>query len=496
MGLIASHALTLLIAVPLGTALLLMLVPKENRLAVRLLSATAASATLVISIWALIAYDRHRLGMQFEEKHQWIPAIGVSYHVGADGVSLTLVLLTALIIFGGVFASWTIEHRTKEFYILLLTLVTGVFGVFVSLDLFFFFLFYELAVLPMYLLIGIWGTGPKEYSALKLTLYLLVGSAFMLLALVGLYFLSGVEPHTFDIMEIMQRGTLGPWVQKILFLLCYVGFGILAGIWPLHTWSPDGHASAPTAASMLHAGVLMKLGAYGVYRVGIGIMPEGAVVWAPLMAGIAVVNILYGSFVAMGQKDFKYVIAYSSVSHMGIVMLGLATGIPNHGSAIAMNGSVFQMFSHGIMTGLFFAIVGLVYEKSHTRDITAMGGFASRMPGIAVIFAIGGMTSFGLPGTSGFVAELLVFLGAWRTYPVLAAVAVLGIVTTAIYVLRVIQKIFLGPLDTRYGELPDAKTTEWVAIVILAGVLLLFGLWPRPMVSLIETALPAAGYLR
>jgi NADH-quinone oxidoreductase subunit M len=490
MGCIGLHALSLVIVVPLGTALALMLVPKENKLAVRLLSAIAASVTLVVSLWAFVAYDRARAGMQFEEKIEWLPAIGVSYHVGADGVSLTLVLLTALIIFGGVFASWTIEHRTKEFYILLLTLVTGVFGVFVSLDLFFFFLFYELAVLPMYLLIGIWGTGPKEYSALKLTLYLLVGSAFMLLALVGLYFLSGLEHRTFDIVEITKQGRFPVPLQHILFLLCYVGFGVLAGVWPLHTWSPDGHASAPTAASMLHAGVLMKLGAYGIYRIGIGILPEGAATWAPLVAGIAVVNILYGSFVAMGQKDFKYVIAYSSVSHMGIVMLGLAAGIPGRGNAIAMSGSVFQMFSHGIMTGLFFAIVGLVYEKSHTRDITRMGGFAQRMAGIALIFAIGGMTSFGLPGTSGFVAELLVFLGTWRVYPLLAALAVIGIVTTAIYVLRVIQKIFLGPLDARYSELPEARTTEWVAIVLLAGVLLLFGLWPRPMVSLIETALP------
>ena len=481
--------LSILLAFPLGTALILMLVPKENRLAIRTLSAVAASATVIISLYLCLVYDRAAAGIQFREQIEWIPGIGVSYHVGADGISLVLVLLTALVIFGGVFASWTIEHRTKEFYILLLTLVTGVFGVFVSFDLFFFFLFYELAVLPMYLLIGIWGTGPKEYSALKLTLYLLVGSAFMLVAMLGLYFLSGIEPRTFDLIRITQEGRFGPGVQKILFLLCYIGFGILAGIWPLHTWSPDGHASAPTAVSMLHAGVLMKLGAYGVLRVGVAVMPEGAVLWAPLMGFIAVINILYGSMVAMGQRDFKYVIAYSSVSHMGVVMLGLAAGIPGHGSPIALTGSVFQMFSHGVMTGLFFALVGLVYEKSHIRDIPSMGGFAGVMPGIAITFAIGGLASFGVPGTSGFVAELMVFLGTWRVFPYFALIAIFGIVTTAIYVLRVMQKIFLGPMEEKYSGLPDARTTEWVAIVLMSAVIMLFGLWPKGMVALIDAGI-------
>jgi len=353
----------------------------------------------------------------------------------------------------------------------------------------------------MYLLIGIWGTGPKEYSAMKLTLYLLVGSAFMLVGILGMYF-AAVMPHgaarTFDLTQLSAASYSRPF-QTVAFFLLYIGFGVLAGIWPLHTWSPDGHASAPTAVSMLHAGVLMKLGAYGVLRVGFGCLPQGAQQWVWLIGAIAVINIAYGAYVAMGQRDLKYVIAYSSVSHMGVVMLGLAAF--NH---LAFNGAVLQMFSHGIMTGLFFALVGLVYEKSHTRDIEAMGGLARRMPGIALAFTIGGLASFGLPGTSGFVAELLVFLGAFRAhwhhyliaglplFPILAVGAVLAIVVTATYVLRVLQRVFHGPMDeSKYAEVPDARTTEWVTLVVLGGILILVGVYPSPLTTLIDQGLPS-----
>src|SRR4029453_7489602 len=309
----------------------------------------------------------------------------------------------------GVFASWTVKVRSQEFYALLLALVTGVYGVFVSLDLFVLFLFFERAVLPMYLLIGIWGStgevrprgvfawafretgvGTKEYAAMKLTLYLLFG-------ILALYVNAGATSFSFLDFEAsaFPRG-----LQRWVFLAFYVGFGILAGIWPLHTWSPDGHASAPTAVSMLHAGVLMKLGAYGVVRVGMGLLPEGAADLAWLVGTIACVNIVYGALSAMAQRDLKYVIAYSSVSHMGVVMLGAATLTQN-----GLNGSVFQMFAHGIMTGLFFALVGLIYEKAHSREIFKMGGFGTMMPGIATAFTIGGLSSLGLPATAGFVAE-------------------------------------------------------------------------------------------
>ena len=490
---IYSHLLSLLLLFPLGGGIVNMLIPASRKLALRLVSAAAATGTLAISIALLVLYPHAPGGtIRFQETLSWVPAVGVSYHLGADGISLVLVLLTALIIFTGVFASWTVQHRTKEFLTLLLLLVTGVFGVFVSLDLFFFFLFYEVAVLPMYLLIGIWGTGPREYAALKLTLYLLVGSALMLLGILGLYWYSGLPAKTFDLVALGQAGPYAPGLQIVLFLLLYVGFGVLAGIWPLHTWSPDGHASAPTAVSMLHAGVLMKLGAYGILRVGVGLLPQGAHYWAFLIGVVAVINIVYGAMSAMGQRDLKYVIAYSSVSHMGVVMLGIA-GL----NGLSLNGSVLQMFAHGIMTGLFFALVGLVYEKAHSRYIPGMGGFAGRMPGIAIAFVLAGLSSLGLPGTAGFAAEVLVFLGSWRAMPLLALLALAGIVITATYVLRVVQKIFLGPFDSaKFEGLPDARTTEWVALVVLGAVLLVVGAYPGPLVGLIESGLrPLLGAL-
>ncbi len=472
MNWIAQHALSLTILIPFVTSLLILLVPPERKLLMRVMAAIATGLTLLLSLWLCLNFDFAKGGIQFEERLEWVPLAGVSYHLGVDGVSITLVLLTAFIIFTGVFASWTIEYRTKDFLALLLFLVTGVFGVFVSVDLFFFFLFYEIAVLPMYLLIGIWGTGRKEYAAMKLTLYLLLGSAFILVGILAVYFLS--PTNTFDIPDLLKTARYTTEQQRILFLLFYIGFGILAGIWPLHTWSPDGHASAPTAVSMLHAGVLMKLGAFGVLRVGMSLMPEGAQYWAPLMGTVAVINIVYGAFSAMGQTDLKYVIAYSSVSHMGVVMLGLA-GM-NHAS---LTGSTMQMFAHGIMTGLFFALVGLVYEKSHTRDILKMGGFAEKMPGIAVAFVVGGLSSFGLPGTGGFVAEFLTFWGVWQTYPWMTYIGVAGIVITATYVLRVVQKVFFGPRPSGYDDLPDARTTEWVALVVLGAIIILTGVMPR-----------------
>jgi NADH-quinone oxidoreductase subunit M len=400
-----------------------------------------------------------------------------------------------------VFASWTVKERSQEFYALLLLLVTGVYGVFVSLDLFVFFLFYEIAVLPMYLLIGIWGSsgevrpqgifgwafgrtgvGTKEYAAMKLTLYLLFGSAFILVGILALY-VAGGRSFSFETLQSLRfDSTMQSWV----FLAFYIGFGILAGIWPLHTWSPDGHASAPTAVSMLHAGVLMKLGAYGVVRLGMGLLPDATVEWAWLVGGIACINIVYGALSAMAQTDLKYVIAYSSVSHMGVVMLGAATLTVD-----GLNGSVFQMFAHGVMTGLFFALVGLVYEKAHSREIFKMGGFGVMMPGIATAFTIAGLSSLGLPATAGFVAEFLTFLGAWTSnYSWWLFPAVIGAFLTSIYVLRVSKQIFWGKKseDPHFQHLPDAQGTEWAALGILVFVLVLFGVAPGLALKPVDTA--------
>jgi NADH-quinone oxidoreductase subunit M len=485
---------------PFLGALLIMFTARHHPLAVRLIALGASAVSTVLSVFIFVVYDRDAAGFQFYEKVPLVPPLGIAYELAVDGMSLLMVLLTSIIIFAGVFASWTITTRSQEFYALLLALVTGVYGVFVSLDLFVFFLFYELAVLPMYLLIGIWGStgeirprgifgwafretgvGTKEYAAMKLTLYLLFGSAFILVGIFALYVGSGVG--SFSFLEL-EAASFDPALQFWVFLAFYVGFGILAGIWPLHTWSPDGHASAPTAVSMLHAGVLMKLGAYGVVRMGMGLLPEGTLELAWLVGGIACVNVVYGALSAMAQTDLKYVIAYSSVSHMGLVMLGAATL-----TEAGLNGSVFQMFAHGVMTGLFFALVGLVYEKTHSREIGRMGGFGRAMPGIATAFTVGGLSSLGLPATSGFVAEILTFMGAWRSaHPWWLVPAVAGTFLTAVYVLRATKQIFWGPPSPHFEHLVDAEGPEWVALVLLTGVIVVFGLVPAIALGPVDTA--------
>ncbi|HLE26353.1 MAG TPA: NADH-quinone oxidoreductase subunit M [Thermodesulfobacteriota bacterium] len=499
--------LSLITLSPFIGAVILLLQPERWYLPIRLTALSFSIISFLGSIIAVLYYDSELGGFQFNEYIPIVHSLGIGYHLGADGISLVLILLTGFILVTGVFASWTIPFRSKEFYILLLLLVTGVFGVFVSLDLFLLFLFYELAVLPMYLLIGIWGSstkiaakgpfaraimdmglGSKEYGAMKLTLYLLFGSAFILVAILGLYSLSGLK--TFDYIAL-EGVVLPSSIQNWLFLLLYVGFGSLAGIWPIHTWSPDGHAAAPTATSMMHAGVLMKLGAYGIIRIGMGLLPEAAQTLAPIIGTIAVINIVYGAFGAMWQRDLKYVVAYSSVSHMGIVMLGAATL-----NEMGLNGSVLQMFSHGIMTGLLFALVGLIYEKAHSREILQMGGFAKRMPGIATFFAIGALTSLGLPGLSGFVAELLVFLGAWKSpYFWWLIPAVFGAFITAVYALRVLKWIFFGtdkePEINHKGNpngLKDAIGVEWIAPIILSAVLIVVGIYPKPLLQLMDSS--------
>ena len=500
MGVIPFPVLSIITWSPFVGAVLIMFLARHRPLAVRLIALVTTAISTVLSVFIFVAYDREAAGFQFLEKFPLVPPLGISYEIAVDGMSLLMVLLTSVIIFAGVFASWTVSTRSQEFYALLLALVTGVYGVFVSLDLFVFFLFYELAVLPMYLLIGIWGSsgqvrprgifawafretgvGSKEYAAMKLTLYLLFGSAFILVGIFALYV--GAGTGSFSFLEL-EASTLDPRLQYWVFLAFYVGFGILAGIWPLHTWSPDGHASAPTAVSMLHAGVLMKLGAYGVVRLGMGLLPEGAQELAWLVGGIACINVVYGALSAMAQTDLKYVIAYSSVSHMGLVMLGAAT-LTEPG----LNGSVFQMFAHGVMTGLFFALVGLVYEKTHSREIFKMGGFGRVMPGIATAFTVAGLSSLGLPATSGFVAEILTFMGAWRSaHPWWLIPAVAGTFFTAVYVLRVTKQIFWGEPSPHFDHLSDARGPEWVALVLLTGVIVVFGMMPALAIGPVGTA--------
>ena len=496
-----NHVLSIVVAAPAVAAAILLLVPNAQRAAVRWVSLLGAAISLAGSVQVAWQYDRAQGGLQFLESYELVPMLGISLKLACDGWGVALLLLTGVIIVTGVLASWTVAKRDKEFFMLLLVLVSGVFGVFVSQDLFVFFLFYEIAVLPMYLLIGIWGSshevpragpfkfvwnrfqvGGKEYAAMKLTLMLMLGSAAILVALFALWYGAGMR--TFD-LQVLEKVRFHPKIQHFVFPLVWLGFGTLAGVFPFHTWSPDGHASAPTAVSMLHAGVLMKLGAFGVMRVGMVLVPDAAAWWAPIVGTVAVINVLYGAMCAASQTDLKYIVAYSSVSHMGVVMLGAATM-----TATGWNGAVYQMFAHGIMTGLFFALVGLVYERAHTRAIAKMGGFAHRMPAVAAFFTLACLSSLGLPGTAGFVAEFLVFAGAAKGHQAWWAIpGVLGAFVTAVYVLRACKNIFWGPPPQgEFAHLEDARRTEWAAPVVLGACLVLFGFWPRFLLDFIDVA--------
>ena len=499
--------LSFIVACPLVAAFVLLFLKDEMLGAIRAVALIGATASAIGAFYVAIAYASFDGGrFAFVERYDIIPSLGIEYVMAVDGWGASLLLLTGIIIFAGVFATFTLEERAREFFIFLLVLVAGVYGVFVSQDLFVFFLFYEIAVLPMYLLIGIWGSsgkvaeagpfrfvfrmldvGGKEYAAMKLTLMLLIGSALILASMLGMYLEAG---NTF-LMTTMETTQFSTTLQILAFPALWVGFGTLAGLFPFHTWSPDGHAAAPTAVSMLHAGVLMKLGAFGVIRVGMMLLPEGAQYWAWTVGTVACVNVVYGAMCAMAQKDLKYIIAYSSVSHMGVVLLGAGTLTID-----GWNGAIYQMFAHGIMTGLFFALVGIVYGRTHDRWIPHMGGFAKIMPLAAVFFTLAGLSSLGLPGTAGFVAEFLVFLGAWESENWWWAIAgALGAFFTAVYVLRATKIIFWGEgPPPKFAELQDAVGSERVALWTLGIALVVFGAWPRFLLDLIDGTTP--GYLQ
>jgi NADH-quinone oxidoreductase subunit M len=461
--------------------LAIVFIPEERKTLIRWVSAVFSGITLVLSAYLFFAYDKTLGGFQFVEKLQWVPSLGIHYFNAADGFNLPNLLLTGIVFFTGVLTMWELEMRVKEFYALYFLLVAGVFGLFMSMDLFFIFVWYDVSLFPMYLLIAVWGSTRKEYGAMKLTLYLLAGSALILPAVVYLFAKSGLV--TFDIVSLMRPGIFSADQQKFAFLLLYLGFGILAGVWPFHTWSPIGHVAAPTGVSMVHAGVLMKIGAFGVLRVAIFLCPEGWKYWAGLMAFLAAAGIIYGALVGLRQTDLKYVIGYSSVSHMGIVGLGLSTV-----TAEGLNGAVFQMFAHGVMTALLFSSVGYIYERTHTRMIPELGGLSRIMPVASAYFIVGALAGMGVPGLANFWGELMVFIAAIRVYPVRGIVAVLALVVTALFMLRVVQKAFYGPRNERFVHVPDISLCESIPRLILILVLVLFGVFPSLLVDLIQTA--------
>ncbi|RMG88168.1 MAG: NADH-quinone oxidoreductase subunit M [Chloroflexi bacterium] len=554
--------LSVIVFVPIVAAIIILFINEENRDLIRGIAITSAVIVLALSASVYFSYNGQvdalssaqaamenpaeladigaqgvasKLfadGLFFEEQVTWVESLGIKYHVALDGLNAPMVLLTGMVAVAGVLISWDLE-RTREFMAFFLLLVAGVYGVFIAIDLFTLFFFYELAIFPMYLLIAGWGWKERrEYAAMKLTLYILVGSVVALIGVIALVFTAqdfylnnpaifeagkslgiisaDATELSFNMKQLMLAAENGAFNIPVFgsdvltfstfwFPFIFIGFAILAGIFPFHNWSPDGHVAAPTAVSMIHAGVLMKLGAYAALRVGVQLLPDGARVHLPWIVFLTLINVVFGAFIAFRQRDFKYVIGFSSVSHMGLVSMGFATM-----NVTGMTGAGLQMFSHGAMTALFFGCVGMVYDRAHTRDIPSLGGFVKRMPWVAVAFIVGGLTSMGMPGLSGFIAEFPIFQGMWAAsenialkignftltnyYSVIVVFAALGIVVTAAYVLRVAAQVFFGDFDEKkYPNIGDILPRERIILFLLGVPLIILGVYPSIMAPMITT---------
>ncbi len=481
-----SNLLIWFVIVPIIMMAGLAICGNDNMKAIRGVMVTCSSALLAMSIWLTVDFLSQRAAgdtseMLYQGSWMWYEPLNIHLAVGVDGISVLMLMLTSIIVFAGTFASWQINPLPKNFFLWYALLSTGVYGFFISIDMFTMFMFYEVALIPMYLLIGVWGTGRKEYSAMKLTLMLMGGSAFLMLGLLGIYWHSAPTgmPHTWNILEISANNAIDPSWQNLLFCFTFVGFGVLGAMFPFHTWSPDGHACAPTAVSMLHAGVLMKLGGYGCFRIAIFLLPAAANELAWIFIILTGISIVYGAFSACVQTDLKYINAYSSVSHCGMVLFALLML-----NQTAMTGGILQMLSHGLMTALFFALIGMIYGRTHTRDIRQMGGLMKIMPYLGVCYMIAGFASLGLPGLSGFVAEMTIFFGAFENsnlfHRIFVIAATTSIVITAVYILRVVGKLILGPVqDEHHLKLTDASWWERLSTVTLIACLAGIGFFPN-----------------
>ncbi len=555
--------LTAIVFIPIIAGIVILFMDSKNRDFIRGVAITAAFSVLALSALVYFGYNdfvqqeggladqqmalleaggegvgtqMYAESLQFQQRIVWIESLGISYHVGVDGLSAPMVLLTGMVAVAGVLISWNIQDRLREFMAFFMLLVAGVYGVFVAVDLFMLFFFYELAIFPMYLLIAGWGwVKLREYAAMKLTLYILIGSVVAIVGAVAMYFAawdfflndgaaifqaaveSGLLPagsteNSWSIIHLTLAAENGAFSFDILgidgmnfakfwFPMMFIGFAVLAGVFPFHNWSPDGHVAAPTAVSMIHAGVLMKVGAFAALRVGVQLLPEGALTHLPWIVFLTFINVVYGALIAFRQRDFKYVIGFSSVSHMGLVSMGFATM-----NLTGMTGAGLQMFSHGAMTALFFGCVGMVYDRAHTRDIPSLGGFMKKMPWVGVAFVIGGLTSMGMPGLSGFIAEFPIFQGMWEAseqvvlqigsfeltnyYSILVVFSALGIVITAAYVLRVASQVFFGEFDAdKYPDVGDIAITDRIILILLGAPLIILGIYPPIMAPMIESGI-------
>jgi NADH-quinone oxidoreductase subunit M len=498
-----SWTLPVITFVPLAGVLIVMFIPKQKTAAIKVTSIAMSLIPLVLSIWLWAGYDRSGPqfpnGMQFGISVPWIPSLGVNFAMGVDGLSVPLVFLTALLTTLSLVYSLIINERAKEYFWMFLLLETGMLGVFVSLDFVLFFVFWEVSLVPMYFLIGIWGGPKREYAAIKFFLYTMVGSMAMLLAILAMYFSPEVTrlagKHTFDMLTIAKAHPFASNlpIAALVFWGLFLGFAIKVPMFPFHTWLPDAHVEAPTAGSVILAGVLLKMGTYGFMRVLMTMLPEAFSRYWWIIAILSLVAIVYGALVAMAQWDFKKLIAYSSVNHMGYVTLGCAVAgsglLANEQSKIiALNGAQMQVFSHGLLTGALFILVGIVYERAHTRMLSEFGGLGAVMPIYAGMLSFCSFGSLGLPGMTGFIAELSVLTGTYNASPLLAGLALIGIVVTAAFMLWTVQRVLLGPLNPRWQNLPDADAREVISLAPLMALTLLFGILPSHILTIFNSA--------
>jgi NADH-quinone oxidoreductase subunit M len=482
--------LTLFLLFPLFTAIAILFA--QNLKQIRSIALVGSLIQLGLAVKLLLAYNAERATgnktqMLFEYIQDWFVPLHLQYHIGVDGISIAMILLTSFIVVAGILVSWSMDTLSKEFFFLLVLLSLGAYGFFISLDIFTMFFFLEVAVIPKFLLIGIWGSGKKEYSAMKLALMLMGGSALIMVGIFGIYFSSHTSTgaHTFDLL-LLSKMNIPIEIQKMFFPFAFLGFGIFTAIFPFHTWVPDGHASAPTAASMFLAGISMKLGGYGCLRVATFLMPDAAHAYSWVIILLATIAIIYGAFATMMQTDLKYINAYSSVSHCGFVLLGIGML-----TQTSITGAVMQMVSHGLMTALFFAAIGMIYSRTHTRMVAQLGGLLKIMPFISTVFVIAGLSSLGLPGFSGFVSEMTVFMGSWQNtdtmYRLATILACASIVVTAVYILRAAGKTIMGPItNSHYEHLSDASWNEKIAALVLISGILIVGMAPFLLINLIQ----------
>jgi len=482
--------LSWLIIFPVLGMIVVMFLPKQNKWAIRWTATGFAAVPCIQSLWLLWDYYYNFSGSAamayVEGPYEWIPTLDVQYFLGVDGISVPLLALTGLLTLVSVVASFNIENRVKEYFAFFLLLEAGMMGVFVALDFFLFYVFWEIMLVPMYFLIGVWGGPRKEYAAIKFFLYTLFGSIFMLVAILLLYFNS--EPHTLNILEHVQNGSSLPYaLQMVCFIFFFIAFAIKVPVWPFHTWLPDAHVEAPTAVSVILAAVLLKMGTYAMLRISWPMFPEALRACSIYILLLGLIGIIYGALVSMAQKDLKKLVAYSSVSHMGFCMIALAAW----SSEQAMAGVMFQMISHGLLTGALFLLVGVLYDRAHTREIAAFGGLGSKVPVYTAIMLFFSMGALGLPGMSGFVSEFMIFIGAFGALnKYLVGIGVLGILLGAAYMLRMVQRIFLGPFDeAKWGGLTEISVREVLTVAPLMILTLWIGLYPKPFNILMSETL-------